>query len=104
VVSVEHNNSRMGDGYRTGDGDSGNPTALENRTASIDEWEVQTLRDDNALSRLAADWNDLYERCSPVPACVSHAWLECWWRNYGDRAGGSSSPYAVQVSLSGRPR
>jgi hypothetical protein len=29
VVSVEHNNSRMGDGYRTGDGDSGNPTALE---------------------------------------------------------------------------
>jgi CelD/BcsL family acetyltransferase involved in cellulose biosynthesis len=29
VVSVEHNNRRMGDGYRTGDGDSGNPTALE---------------------------------------------------------------------------
>ena len=83
MVNGEHNNGRTGDSYQTSDGHPGNPTVLERRTASLDEWQVQTLRDDGALSRLAADWNDLYERCSQATAFASHAWLESWWRNYG---------------------
>jgi CelD/BcsL family acetyltransferase involved in cellulose biosynthesis len=82
-VSLEHKTRQTRDGYGTGDGASGNPTVLESRAASIDEWQVQTLRDDSALSKLAVEWNDLYERCSPATAFTSHAWLESWWRSYG---------------------
>lgn len=49
----------------------------------MEEWQIQTLREDSALSRLAADWNDLYERSSPATPFVSHAWLQSWWQHYG---------------------
>jgi CelD/BcsL family acetyltransferase involved in cellulose biosynthesis len=51
--------------------------------ADAGEWYADTLRDDGALSGLAAEWEDLYQRCTAATAFLSHAWLESWWRSYG---------------------
>jgi CelD/BcsL family acetyltransferase involved in cellulose biosynthesis len=50
------------------------------------EWQAQIVRDETALTALAVEWDDLYERCSTATAFLSSAWLLSWWRSYG-RAG-----------------
>jgi CelD/BcsL family acetyltransferase involved in cellulose biosynthesis len=51
------------------------------RTAG--EWSTQTRYDDGALTALAADWDDLYRRCSTATPFLSHAWLRSSWHGYG---------------------
>jgi CelD/BcsL family acetyltransferase involved in cellulose biosynthesis len=51
--------------------------------SSANGWHAETMCDDDALARLAAEWDDLYERCSAATAFVSFPWLDSWWRSYG---------------------
>jgi CelD/BcsL family acetyltransferase involved in cellulose biosynthesis len=44
---------------------------------------VQVVRDAHAFDVLAADWDDLVDRCSAATPFQSHAWLSSWWRSYG---------------------
>ena len=44
---------------------------------------IQVLRDPDAFDALAADWDDLVDRCSAATPFQSHAWLSSWWRSYG---------------------
>src|SRR5262245_60207648 len=53
------------------------------RQAGVDEWRALTLRADDALSVLAAEWEQLYQRCGSATPFQTHAWLESWWRGYG---------------------
>jgi CelD/BcsL family acetyltransferase involved in cellulose biosynthesis len=48
-----------------------------------DGWSVETLRDDDALTSLRAEWNDLFERCPTATPFQSYAWLRSWWGVYG---------------------
>jgi CelD/BcsL family acetyltransferase involved in cellulose biosynthesis len=48
-----------------------------------DTWSAEIRRDDDALASLAAEWRQLYARCSTATPFQSHAWLESWWREYG---------------------
>ena len=54
-----------------------------NKGSGPNGWYAETHRDDDALARLATEWDDLYERCSAATAFLSSAWLESWWRSYG---------------------
>jgi CelD/BcsL family acetyltransferase involved in cellulose biosynthesis len=64
-------------------------TTTESRTVrrgdsgGAEAWQAQTVRDDAALTSLATEWDDLYDRCSTATAFQSFAWLESWWRSYG---------------------
>ncbi|MFC1419730.1 GNAT family N-acetyltransferase [Streptacidiphilus cavernicola] len=44
---------------------------------------IQVVRDAEAFDALAADWDDLVDRCSAATPFQSHAWLSSWWRGYG---------------------
>ena len=44
---------------------------------------VQVVRDAEAFDALAADWDDLVDRCAAATPFQSHAWLSSWWRSYG---------------------
>jgi len=46
-------------------------------------WTVEYRRDDGALSAVAAEWRDLYDRCRTATPFQSHEWLDSWWREYG---------------------
>jgi len=50
---------------------------------SAGEWQAQIVRDETALTSLAREWDDLYDRCSTATAFLSSAWLFSWWRSYG---------------------
>jgi CelD/BcsL family acetyltransferase involved in cellulose biosynthesis len=47
------------------------------------EWQAQVVRDETALTSLAPEWDDLYDRCSTATAFLSSAWLFSWWLSYG---------------------
>ncbi|MDT9684871.1 GNAT family N-acetyltransferase [Streptomyces sp. TRM76323] len=40
-------------------------------------------RDDRHFAALAAEWADLYGRCSTATPFQTHAWLHSWWLSYG---------------------
>ncbi|MFJ9841420.1 GNAT family N-acetyltransferase [Kitasatospora sp. NPDC101155] len=40
-------------------------------------------RHDGDLSALAAEWDDLVDRCSTATPFQCHAWLDSWWQSYG---------------------
>jgi CelD/BcsL family acetyltransferase involved in cellulose biosynthesis len=47
---------------------------------------VDTVSSADEFARLAGDWDALV-RAMPRPSpFLLHAWLACWWRNYGDGA------------------
>ncbi len=58
-------------------------TAHGSNAPQTEEWLAHTLRDDDALARLADEWEDLYRRCSTATAFLSRAWLQSWWHSYG---------------------
>ena len=41
------------------------------------------VRDETALTSLAREWDELYDRCSTATAFLSSAWLFSWWLSYG---------------------
>jgi CelD/BcsL family acetyltransferase involved in cellulose biosynthesis len=45
------------------------------------------VRDVKALAALAAEWDDLYDRCGTATAFLSSAWVLSWWRRYGQPDG-----------------
>jgi CelD/BcsL family acetyltransferase involved in cellulose biosynthesis len=49
-----------------------------------DVWTAETLRDDDCLPALRAEWNELYRRCATATPFQAHAWVESWWRTYGN--------------------
>ena len=55
------------------------------RSGEARGWQAETLRDPAVLISLAAEWDDLYERCPSATAFLSSAWLLSWWRSYGER-------------------
>ncbi|WP_023587302.1 GNAT family N-acetyltransferase [Streptomyces thermolilacinus] len=40
-------------------------------------------RDERSFAGLAAEWADMYGRCSTVTPFQTHAWLHSWWLSYG---------------------
>ena len=52
-------------------------------SGSAGEWEAQVVRDKMALTSLACEWDDLYDRCSTATAFLSSAWLFSWWLSDG---------------------
>src|SRR5215831_5060509 len=55
--------------------------------STVEGLQARTRRDGDAWRDLAAEWDDLYARCSRATPFQAHAWLESWWRCYG-RPGG----------------
>jgi CelD/BcsL family acetyltransferase involved in cellulose biosynthesis len=47
-------------------------------------WSVETRRGDDALDGLRDDWDDLFARCATATPFQSYAWIESWWRTYGE--------------------
>jgi CelD/BcsL family acetyltransferase involved in cellulose biosynthesis len=45
---------------------------------------VETRRTDDGLDGLGAEWDDLFARCAAATPFQSYAWLESWWRTYGE--------------------
>ncbi len=45
---------------------------------------VTILTGDDGLDGLGADWDDLVARCSRATPFQAYAWLESWWRAYGE--------------------
>ncbi|MGK4580465.1 GNAT family N-acetyltransferase [Kitasatospora sp. HPMI-4] len=50
-------------------------------------WRSEVLRSDDALDRVAGEWDDLALRCATATSFQAAAWLCSWWRHYG-RPGG----------------
>ncbi|WP_327066563.1 GNAT family N-acetyltransferase [Kitasatospora sp. NBC_01250] len=46
-------------------------------------WTTETHRDDQALTRLAPEWDALAARCRTATPFQSAAWQASWWRGYG---------------------
>lgn len=46
--------------------------------------DTETRCGDDGLDGLAGDWDDLVARCSRATPFQSYAWLESWWRAYGE--------------------
>ncbi|GAA1959819.1 GNAT family N-acetyltransferase [Kitasatospora viridis] len=46
-------------------------------------WQTEVRRDDGALDELAAEWDDLAERCATATPFQAAAWQASWWRQYG---------------------
>ncbi|MFJ4680121.1 GNAT family N-acetyltransferase [Kitasatospora sp. NPDC088783] len=55
--------------------------------ADRERWTAEVLRADDALDRLADDWDDLHRRCATATSFQAAPWLRSWWRRYG-RPGG----------------
>ncbi|QKW24501.1 GNAT family N-acetyltransferase [Kitasatospora sp. NA04385] len=51
--------------------------------ADRERWTAEVLRTDDALERLADDWDDLHRRCSTATVFQSAPWLCSWWSRYG---------------------
>lgn len=62
--------------------------------AAITERDIETevVRDSAAFSLLAADWDRLYNAAPRATPFQTHAWLDGWWRAYGE-------PGALRVFL-----
>ena len=45
---------------------------------------METRRTDDGLDGLGAEWDDLFARCAAATPFQSYAWLESWWRTYGE--------------------
>ncbi|MGE7437225.1 GNAT family N-acetyltransferase [Kitasatospora sp. NPDC001175] len=46
-------------------------------------WRAEVLRTDDALDRVAEEWDDLARRCAAATSFQATAWLRSWWRQYG---------------------
>jgi CelD/BcsL family acetyltransferase involved in cellulose biosynthesis len=46
-------------------------------------WRTEVRREDDALDRIAAEWDELVARCATATSFQSAAWLASWWRHYG---------------------
>jgi CelD/BcsL family acetyltransferase involved in cellulose biosynthesis len=53
-------------------------------TVAIEEWVVEVRRADDGLAGLGADWDGLLSRCAAATPFQAYAWLESWWRTYGE--------------------
>ncbi|MFF7634512.1 GNAT family N-acetyltransferase [Kitasatospora sp. NPDC008050] len=58
--------------------DPGEPVAPEAL-----RWTAETHRDEQALTRLAPEWEALAARCRTATPFQSAAWQASWWHNYG---------------------
>ncbi|WP_045306837.1 GNAT family N-acetyltransferase, partial [Saccharothrix sp. ST-888] len=55
--------------------------------AGVPSWRAEVLRSDDALDRVAEEWDDLVGRCATATPYQAAAWLCSWWRHFG-RPGG----------------
>ncbi|MEV4612123.1 GNAT family N-acetyltransferase [Kitasatospora sp. NPDC049258] len=46
-------------------------------------WTSEVCRADDALDRLAGEWDDLAARCRSATSFQAAGWLASWWRHYG---------------------
>ncbi|MFG2822135.1 GNAT family N-acetyltransferase [Kitasatospora sp. NPDC048365] len=46
-------------------------------------WTSEVLRTDDALDRVAEEWDDLFGRCRTATPFQAAGWLCSWWRHYG---------------------
>ena len=51
--------------------------------AAAPRWSTEICRDDEAITDLAAEWDDLAARCRTATSFQSAAWQASWWRSYG---------------------
>ena len=51
------------------------------RTAT---WTAEVRRADDGFDGLRAEWDDLVARCAAATPFQTYAWLESWWRTYGE--------------------
>ncbi|MDH6130433.1 GNAT family N-acetyltransferase [Kitasatospora sp. GP82] len=51
--------------------------------AGTPTWRSEVLRTDDALDRVAEEWDDLATRCAGATPFQTAAWLRSWWRHYG---------------------
>ncbi len=55
-------------------------------------WRASTRRDDDALTAVAAEWDDLYARSATASPFQAGPWMRAWWAAYG-------SPGRLRVTL-----
>ena len=53
------------------------------QTVLVEAWTADARRGDDALDDLAAEWNDLFDRCAQASPFQAYAWVRSWWRSYG---------------------
>ncbi|WP_067480081.1 GNAT family N-acetyltransferase [Actinomadura hibisca] len=46
-------------------------------------WSAEVCRNETALLRVAAQWQELHERCPEATPFQTHAWIRSWWHHYG---------------------
>ncbi|MEW1911991.1 GNAT family N-acetyltransferase [Kitasatospora sp. NPDC085895] len=51
--------------------------------AAAEVWTAEVDRGDDALDRIAAEWDALATRCRTATPFQDGAWLRSWWRRYG---------------------
>ncbi|MFD7731319.1 GNAT family N-acetyltransferase [Kitasatospora phosalacinea] len=59
------------------------PAQPARSAADSERWSAEVLRADDALDRIADDWDDLHRRCSTATAFQAAPWLRSWWSRYG---------------------
>ncbi|MFE0462964.1 GNAT family N-acetyltransferase [Kitasatospora sp. NPDC058965] len=59
------------------------PPARAGRGAPGPVWTSEVRTEDDALVTLAAEWQDLADRCPTATPFQSAAWQASWWRAYG---------------------
>ncbi len=59
------------------------PAQPARSAADSERWSAEVLRTDDALDRLADDWDDLHRRCSTATSFQAAPWLRSWWSRYG---------------------
>jgi CelD/BcsL family acetyltransferase involved in cellulose biosynthesis len=56
---------------------------MSGQSLDVGVWSAEIRTEDDALTGLGADWDDLVGRCSAATPFQAYAWLESWWRTYG---------------------
>lgn len=61
-------------------------------------WAIASVRDAGEFRALAAEWDDLADRCATATPFQRSGWLQAWWNHYGHGA----SLHVVTVRRDGR--
>jgi CelD/BcsL family acetyltransferase involved in cellulose biosynthesis len=56
----------------------------EQTQVRVSTWTTEVRRADDGFDGLGVQWADLVARCSAATPFQAYAWLEAWWRAYGE--------------------
>jgi CelD/BcsL family acetyltransferase involved in cellulose biosynthesis len=62
------------------------------------EFQVEVVSDIDRFNSLAADWDELVNRCRVDRVFLSHAWFRSWWESFG----GANQLHVITVRSGGR--